>query len=544
MNWIFLEFGSKELKALRAQVESSSVQIEDFASWPVKDEYYEGLYFPTSQAWSALAVGLNELNWLSNSELVVGSALPSGYLETRYLRFPFSSDKKIEKVLPLELEGNIPFDLDEVLLKSRVIRGDGVRDYGKESQVLMMAYKKDLVEGFEKELRQFQISIPSISIEVLTLMSLRQCVPPEPVTGFLNIGQHKTDFLLVQRSGQVLGLRCFWWGAADMQEKLMQHLQVDSRRAEALFEQQASFEISKDSESIHVKMADALEESLSDFMNQFRQSLKGFQQSALEYPRPFPVYLVGEGSQIPGLRERLNERFQAEFEAAFDHLPIHTLFSQVRGLEALENPMKAIGTVCQALSQTRSHRTKILNFSQSSFQFQQNLQKIRSKGLGVLKKVAMLLIAPIIYMLVSYGIHSTEKETIRDQLANILRRNQYEFKQGDSIGQVKRDLQAQIIELRQKADAIREDHDSPLIILSELSRKIDRSLKIDVREFKVTDSKVLVEATTDDANTRDKILRKVQESYPTANSTKLESCSDFKGCKLFNIEFDRPLRTN
>jgi hypothetical protein len=44
---------------------------------------------------------------------------------------------------------------------------------------------------------------------------------------------------------------------------------------------------------------------------------------------------------------------------------------------------------------------------------------------------------------------------------------------------------------------------------------------------------------TDAVPTRDKILEKVKTIYPDAKSGKIENCSKYKGCKSFNLEFDR-----
>lgn len=540
MKWIFLDFGSYHLKALKAQVENTRIRIEDFGTWDTKPEHFEGLGMPTEAAWKTFSTGLDELGWLKTEEdLVVSSSLPSGYLESRYLRFPFASDKKIEKVLNFELEPNIPFDLEEMLIRHRVIKGPGVEDISPQSMVMILAYKREYVKTFEAHLRAFQLSIPALSTENLNMICLRQLLPPEPVQALLHIGHSKSLLSIFQQNGTPLALKTFYWGAKSMQKHLQTDLKVDEKRALELFIENASFEVSTDSQSIHIRMAEALENSLSEFMDELRQCLKGLQHLGLELPRPFPVYLMGSATRCPGLSTRLEERFRAEFETTIRPFPMERIQEHVDGLHLLEDPLSALPCLALALSQIRANRNKVESFSESNFRLQQNIQRLRSGTQEVLRRVGLLLIAPFIFLVLSFIIGHQEKSKIEAQIQQQLIRNNFEVKEGLSLNETKEELFKAVRELKQKSRALKEDEGSPVEILANVSRAIPSSLKIDLTEFKVSDDKISLSGETDSAQTSSKILQELQKIYPTAKKTDLQSCTSYDGCQAFNIEFNR-----
>ncbi|PIR22701.1 MAG: hypothetical protein COV44_05980 [Deltaproteobacteria bacterium CG11_big_fil_rev_8_21_14_0_20_45_16] len=540
MKWIFLDFGSYEIKALRCAIDGQRIVVEDAAKFESRPEYFEGLNLPTQPAWNAVSVGLSELGWSMDDQAAVATNLPGSYLESRYLQFPFVSEKKIEKVLPLEVESTLPFDLEEVILKSKILKGDAIKKNPKHALVLALTYRRELVKRYEQALRNFQLSPPPISIDILSLTSLRQGVGAFPVVGFLHIGHQKTEWILIQRSGDLLGLRTFWWGASQMQDALRQALEVDEARARQLFVEEASFNVSTDSQAVHIRMTDALEDSLTEFMNEFRQSLKALEQAGIDYPRPLPIFLLGRASRVPGLATRIEERFKSEYDLSVTEYPWMQLEKQVPGLSSLDDSMAFVPCLAQALSQTRIHRSKILNFSESSFQFQQNIKKIRAQSISILKKLAILMLIPAIYMILSFVYHKKEYTSLNDQLQNLLKRNQLEFDANMPPSDILKRLREELIGFRRKADQLKEDDTSPLLILTDLSRAIPESLKVDIRDFNVTDTKVFVKALTDSDASREKIIEATQRVFNGLKSGATEACSDYDGCRSFSLEFDRP----
>jgi len=539
MSWIILDLGSDSIKALKAEVEGQRVKILDFAKWKAQPDFYEGLGFPKNEVWVSCAKELNERGWLNGENQIVCSQLPGTYLETRYLRFPFKSDKKIEKVLPIEIESAVPFDVEDILLKSRILRGPGVEE-GSEALVLVMAYKRDLIQKYEMELRHFQVSIPSISADILNLASLRGAVPNDPVFGFLNIGHRKTQLLILQNSGLALSARTFFWGGQNLRQKLQAALKVAEDRAQEILVGRASFDVSTESQSVHIEMAEALEESLTLFMNEFRQSMKSYQQQGLTLPKGMPLYLMGKPSQIPGIRTRMEERFKNEFDIRFLPFPYENLSKSVVGLDRLEDVQLALPAVSQVLSQTKNNRPKIQPFSESSFQFQQNIKKLRSESLGILRKVGVVLIAPVIYMVVSFFLQQKEAKHLSSQIDQKLRNAAIELNSNQPSEKIVKELSNMLVQNRNKIEKLQEDKNSPLFILNDLSRVIPANLKIDITEFRVTDNRVSLFGETNSEQTRKDIVQALKTIFDDVKEGNTGPCASTPGCVTLNVEFARP----
>lgn len=539
MNWIIVDFGSFQLKALKARLDGNKVRIDNFIQWKAQPDYFEGLDFPNSKAWSAVSVGLNEAGWLNEENNILLSHLPSSYLETRYLRFPFRSEKKIEKVLPLEIESTVPFEVEDILLRHRVLKGPGVLE-SKDAHVLVMGYQRQLIQKYENELRQYQLSIPPISVDLLSLSCLRQALPSiYPLLGILNIGHRKTQWALLQSSGNILAARTFWWGGDNLLQFIEKKMGAQRDQALHLLTTEASFELNSDTRSIDIELAEALEDSLTQFMNEFRQYLKGLQQVGLELPKPLPIYLTGKPSEIPGIAKRLQERFQQEFELQVDPFPLENLMRQIDGLSSLEDPMAALPALSQLLSQTRAHRAKIPIFSESSFQFQQNLKRIRNESVALMRSLGVLLIAPVIFLITSLIIHGKEEKKLESQIRNLLAQNQIRVDEGQSTEEILASLQKEAMEYRKKIKQLSEDDSSPLLVLSDLSRIIPPRIKVDMKEFRVTADKVLLKIETDSIQSKQEIEKLIREVFPSVKSGGVQACTSFEGCQSFSIEMER-----
>ncbi len=536
MNWIILDIGSFKIKALQAQLEGNKVKLTQFLQWPSRPEFFSGLDFPTDQAWAQIGILLNEAGWLPQEGTAVTAALPSSYLETRYLRFPFKSEKKIEKVLPLELESNVPFEIDDLLLRHRVLKGPGIRAF-KDALVLILGYKRDLIQKFEGHLKNFQTSIPPISAEILNLLALRSSLPANAgISGILWMGHRKTQLLLFQSSGTVLATKTFWWGGSDFVKKISGKFKVSEERAQDILEKSANFEAGP---AIEIELAEALEDSLSGWIDEFRQFLKGLEQNGFDTKISFPIYVGGGPSQIQGILSRIQDRCQDEFPIAFREFPLEILVRQVSGLLQIEDPMAAIPALSQILAQTKNQRSKIPIFSESTFQFQQNIRRIKTQSADLIRKLALLLLFPISYLILSLMIQNQDVKKMRQELQEVLVENQLKIDASKPVSEVLSTVRKEAVDFRKKLDLLQEDRNSPLIALSQLSKSLPSRVRVDVKEFRATTEKVFVSLETNSISARDEILKSLQANFKNVKSGAPRACSSFEGCQLLSMEMER-----
>ncbi len=532
MNWIVIDFGSQEIKALKLRMEGQRLEILGITDIPAKAEYYRGLGLAEPAAWSAITIHLNEIEWLSaDEENVVLAALPSAYLESRYLKFPFKNEKKIEKVLQFELESTLPFDLEEVLVRHRLLEGEGVVP-SKEGLVLAYCYKRDLVKGFESELRKFQVSVPSITSEILALSTLRSAMPAEPVVALLEIGHAKSKLVLLQKNGMILGLRTLWWGGRSIIQAIAEDHQLEQLQAEARFWQ---LDPSQDQGVVA-----SIRKAMLPFGSEIKQTLKSWSNSGIKIPSVIPTFTLGGVNRAPQFNEFLSESLSGEIQMQVRSFPLQALEGKhVTGLLKLEDPEKAISCLAIAMTQLRNQRAKVPSFSESGFQFQQNLQKIKSSSFSLLRKVAVLILIPLVYSIFQFYIQQKESKVTVEKLAEVLSRSGMSISPTEGTEQIMTKLKTERAKNRNKIDQLAEDDLSPLVILTQISEKIPLSTKIDVKSFKVTDQTITVTAETDSAASATKIAESVKALYPELKMGAASPCKDKANCQVFSFEVKR-----
>lgn len=535
MNWIILDFGTYEIKALKAKIDPTRLEILEFTKFPSRPDYFKGLASPQEPAWASITISLNEIDWLKpEEECLVTAALPSAYLETRYIRFPFKNEKQIEKVLNFELEAQLPFDIDDILVRHRILEGEGVETLKKEALVLTFSYKREHVKAFEAELRKFQMNPPPVSAEILGLSSLRQAILSDPVFGLLDLGHSKAQFLLMQRSGNILACRTFWWGGEKVIQTIASDHNLDFAKAESAF-----LNLATDTDSIGI--VSSVDKAILPFIQEFRQTLKSFHSNGIRLPDPLPVYGFGGLSQVPGILDKIDAGLSNDVKVSTRKFPIESLFSKnILGRQNIPDEAHALTVISIALSQLRNHRARIPVFSETGFQIQQNLKKFKTSSFSLLKKVAMLLIAPFLYSVLQFVIQEKESKVVVTKLNEMLKRSGFDAKGETSTENILKKMKAERAQNRSKLDQVREDDSSPLVVLTQVSRAIPNNVKIDVKEFKVTDSIISISAETTSAEAAQIISTALQSQYPKAKMGGLSACSSGKSdCKLFTIEASR-----
>lgn len=533
MKWIVLDFGTSQIKALKIDTEGQKLQIEDFASWPNKPSNFKGLGHAEPAAWAEATIKLNELEWLRPEEdIVVTSALPSAYLETRYISFPFRNTKKIEKVLSFELEALIPFDIEEIQIRSRVLEGDGLKPTKKDAIVLTMAYKRETIKAFEAELRKFQLSLPPVTAEVLALSSLRQAISSDSLYGLLEIGHSKTQFLYLQKNGTILGARTFWWGGSAFIQKFMPLFNNDATAAEKAFHAFGSAESPAEQTA-------AYEAAVQMGVTELRQTLKAFQSAGLDFPKPFPVYILGKTARSPQLVPALEAGLRTEFDVQIRSFPIPSLFGkQIEGGASLMDVDAALPALSIALAQMRQHRGKIQNFSETSFQFQQNLKKLKTGSFTILRRVAFLLIMPILYGVLHYFVQTKENQIVLSNVSQMLKSAGISIPVEDSTDEIVEQLRLELANNRKKLAQMQKGA-GPLTLLSEISAAIPSHLTIDTKDFHVTDSTVMITAETTNVDSVSRIVEALKTKFPKLKTGTPSPCAAKRECRSFTVEIER-----
>ncbi len=398
----------------------------------------------------------------------------------------------------------IPFDIEDIQIRSRLLEGDAIASHRKETLVLAMTYQREAIRNFEAELKKFQPSVPAFSVEALNLASLRHALSENGLFGILEMGHSKSQLLVLQKNGNIVGVRSFLWGGKNLKDG------ADLDRA-----------------------------AIALFLAELRRTIKGMQTERIIFPKPFPLYTFGAPAAKAGFLEFIEENI-GEISLAMKPLRSDLYSSrQIVGLDQLEDPEAALVPLSVALSQIRPHRAKMITFSESSFQFQQNLKKLKTGSFSLMRKVALLMIAPFLYMVLHFIIQTKENNVLMADLNQILKSSGLPISVQGSTEQTVDLLRKEIMENRKKLERLHEDDQSPLNVLSEFSELLPNHLKIDVREFKVTSSAIFISAETSSAEMADQIVEVLKSKYSKLKAGTVTNCQNKPDCKVFTVEVER-----
>src|SRR5258706_7705888 len=105
--------------------------------------------------------------------------LPGSSTVTRFLRLPFTDQRKIDQIVPFEVGEQLPFDLDEVVLDHQVVATEeGAAD------VLVAAVRKTDLNELLDALKAVQVDPRIVVLDSVAYLTLaQQLLPPSPETG-------------------------------------------------------------------------------------------------------------------------------------------------------------------------------------------------------------------------------------------------------------------------------------------------------------------------------------------------------------------------
>jgi general secretion pathway protein L len=265
-------------------------------------------------------------------EAVILVAMPGDRLAVRVLELPFADPRKVEQVIPFELEGQIVTPLEEVVYDHRILEGDG-----EETRVLSVAARIDdlgkLLEGY-KELGVSPRSvfaapvmyrsaheasgavaddIPLVGDEDVTLVAGAADVGPKTTTDarglrdahlVLDLGDSRTNVVVLQKGIPVFA-RTLTRGGRHLTAALAAAFHASPAEAEQAkvsrgIVQHPGFATS---DRVAEQMARVLYEAAVPLLRDIRQTLASF--NALFGATISKVSLVGGGAAQRGLPEML-----------------------------------------------------------------------------------------------------------------------------------------------------------------------------------------------------------------------------------------------
>jgi len=201
-----IDLGSHTVKLAVLEGRLGKVQVRDYRVRTVP-EGEDGI-----GARLAAAAGLlSELSLEDTTTYAVG--IPAETVSVRNVRLPFSAGDRIEKTLSFELEGYVPFDLDDFVLDHRVHPVDSG------SRVLCALAPREGIAGRLEALSAIGVDPKHVVLDADVLAAFGDGVGVQAV---VDIGHERTLVSVVQGS-EHLGVRAISLGGKGLTQALVDH---------------------------------------------------------------------------------------------------------------------------------------------------------------------------------------------------------------------------------------------------------------------------------------------------------------------------------
>jgi general secretion pathway protein L len=442
--------------------------------------------------------GLKE--WIAEHRLATGRvvvSVPVHLVSLRMLVLPFDDVRKLEKVVPFEVEGLLPYSLEEVVVDYQVTEvADG------KSHLLVAAVPRSLMKIYLDHLTRAGINPESVELDGMALLNLaRHAFPGSPGapdrgdgdTAVLDIGASKTIICILHR-GQPRFLRTLLWGGRDVTAALSEACGIPPDEAEEV-KRQAGLMDDGTSSLPQKGMAQAIGRSLEPLVSELIRTFHVYQTQEPPPDRSDVTELVlyGGGSQLKGLESYLESELGVR---VLTHTPKIASSNGNRWDPALA---LSLGL---ALKGTQLGDGSRMNFRKGEFAYGRETAASRSRARYLW--VGALLVAAVagadLYM--KYTLEVSKYETLKAQVREEFRAMFPDVKNVvDEVQQAK----TAVAEMKKKSALFGLGDWTPLQLMAELTRRMPPSVKIEVQDFVIEQGRLRLEAETDSFESVDKI---------------------------------------
>jgi len=372
----------------------------------------------------AALLSLKERGRLDGDMYVTG--LVGDVATLRTLAFPFSDAKKIEAALPFQLEAEIPFDLDEVVVAWTIIgpkklarldvegaeRPD--KKGGTETEVLVCSARREVVSDLLALLGEVGVDPRHVELDALALDDLYDGVfraaheasevsasprtpggtviemgpdSATPAVAMVDIG-HKRTSVCITAGDHVVSAHTILHGGFDATRSLSREIGISLDDAERGKRKEAFIEVLGATAQFpeQRRISDVLKQAYAPVVRRLRQVFQAAMVSARV--RVTKVILTGGGSRILNLERHLAEELNVRVERGRDlatrlaaALPV-AVDAEARA--ALGDVPEAAGALGYALSGLYGTKTRArIDFRTGEFAWKGDFDFVRERAAAI-----------------------------------------------------------------------------------------------------------------------------------------------------------------
>lgn len=442
-----LDLGSYSIKVVHVMAKGRTGDFEvaeyDEVLVPPPFDVGDGHMATLRERQSLALKELEEKGALKGDLFITG--LPGDAAAVRTLRFPFSDPRKIQQTLPFELEAEIPFDLDDVVISWSVLRQLKTDDGVSETEVLAAYARRESVSEHLELLAEVGVDPRHVEFDALALDDLFDGVwknegpdhmapvaqtpggtvietgpdAPAPGVAMVDIGHRRTSVCILE-DNRVVSAQTILHGGGDATSKLAKELGLSLDDAERGKRKEAFIEVTGAVAQFpeQARVSDILKNAYGPIARRLRQVF----QAAVSAPRVrvTKVILTGGGSRVLNLDRYLAEVLNVRVVRApeITQLLGAALTDGSDGEVSLARPEapQAGLALGYALSGLRGDKTRArIDFRTGEFAWKGELDFLRERAVPLGAWAAVLLLALSFSGAVKGFVLSSEEEGIQEK---------------------------------------------------------------------------------------------------------------------------------
>ncbi|HVM98411.1 MAG TPA: type II secretion system protein GspL [Candidatus Acidoferrales bacterium] len=405
------------------------------------------------------------------------SSLPGDLVTLRTFFLPFRDRKRLDQTVPFELETQVAFGLDDVVVAYQVLQ----RDKAGSTVLAALVQRNDLEAhlatlgnaGLDPKVVDFA---PLATLNVLSLLGADLPETFAYVTGNL----HQTVVALY-RNRQLVGLRALMPAAG----------------ANAADTETAA------SSNGH---SSANDELVGELVRDIRWTLLALNGSTLD--DNLPCFVAGDGIALDEVAQQLDENFGFKVRRV-EQSPMRALPAELR---AQMGPFTA--PLGLALREVSPNDALGLNFRQGEFSYHRGQQEVRRAlwGTGAIALLALILFVSNTYM--QYEQIEQRLAALNTQIRNVFTQTLPDIR---NVRDEKRQLQDEVdaAEKRLKliSGVVPPSGTTAIDAMQRLSTAIPDALKVDVDEYVMDTEDIKIKAKSDSLDTPNAIREAIANTH-------------------------------
>ncbi|MCX8071514.1 MAG: pilus assembly protein PilM [Candidatus Binatia bacterium] len=404
----------------------------------------------------------NFLAEISFSPHTVVSSLPGEVVTLRTFFLPFKDRKRLEQTVPYELETQVPFDLDEVVIAYQVLAKEK-----NGSNVLAALVPRGELEGHLQALQAAGLDPKIVDFAPLASLNVLQLLDaPLPSHAVFVGGEIDRLAVAIHRGGTLVGLRTI-------------------TPPEVTREQHPS------SDNGHL---DVLQNTINDIVAELRWTLFALNGGPLD--EGTTCVLVGEGIYFDLLSRELQDQLGLVVnriqESPLKGLP-STLRDQIAGFAA------PIGL---ALREIQPDRCYGLNFRRGEFAYHRGQEELRRALWGTASLGALAVGLFVLQTYLNYRFLEAQLAAINSQIRYVFRQTLPDVQRiVDEGRQIKEEIVAAERRLKLLGSVAPPSGATAIDALHAISTAVPEHLKLEVDEYVMDTEEIKIRAHTDSLDT-------------------------------------------